>query len=59
MVNGGLTMEEINNKPIFFGFDGVVVFIGAHSGVTTQITKKVALFILVVHYVAHRTNLVM
>jgi len=28
MVNGGLTMEEINNKLIFLGFDGVVVFIG-------------------------------
>jgi len=57
MVNGHLTMEEINNKLIFLGFDGVVVFIGVHSGVTTQITKKAALFMLVVHYVAHWTNL--
>jgi hypothetical protein len=58
MVNGALTMEEINNKLIFFGFDGVVVFMGVHSGVTMQITKKAAPFMLVVHYVAHRTNLV-
>ncbi len=50
-------MEEINNKLIFLGFDGVVVFIGVHNGVTMQITKKVALFMLVVHYVAHWTNL--
>jgi hypothetical protein len=33
-------MEEINNTLIFFGFDGVVVFIGVHSGLTTQITKR-------------------
>jgi hypothetical protein len=49
MVNGGLTMENIINKLISFGFDGVVVFIGVHNGVTTQITKKAPLFMLVVH----------
>ncbi len=50
MVNGGLTMEDISNKLISFGSDGVVVFIGVHSGVTTQITKKATLFMLVVHW---------
>ncbi len=40
MVNGGLTMEEISNKLIPFGSNGVVVFIGAHNGVTTQIAKR-------------------
>jgi len=52
-------MEEINNKLIFFGFDGVVVFTNVHSGVTTQFTKRAAPFMLVVHYVAHWTNLAM
>jgi hypothetical protein len=40
MVNGGLTMEEINNKLIFLGFDGVVVFIGVNNGVTMQINHQ-------------------
>jgi hypothetical protein len=43
-------MEDISNKLISFGSDGVVVFIGVHSGVTTQITKKATLFMLVVHW---------
>jgi hypothetical protein len=43
----------MNNKLICFGFDGVDVLIGVHNGVTTQITKNVTPFMLVVHYVAH------
>jgi uncharacterized protein related to proFAR isomerase len=35
MVNGGLTMEEINNKLISFGSNGVVMFTCFHNGVTT------------------------
>jgi hypothetical protein len=57
MVNGGLTMEELNNNLIFFGFEGVV-FSGVHSCVTMQITKKATPFMLIVHYVSHWTNLV-
>jgi thiamine biosynthesis protein ThiC len=49
MVNGGLTVEKIINKLISFGSDGVV-FISIHNGVTTQITKKAAPFMLVVHW---------
>ncbi len=50
---------EVSKKLISFGSDGVTVFIGVHIGVTTQICKKVAPFMLVVHYVAHQTNMVM
>jgi hypothetical protein len=53
MVNGGLTMEELNNKMIFFGFEGVVVFLGVHSVVTMQITKKTTPFMFIIDYVAH------
>jgi hypothetical protein len=59
MVNGGLTMEEINNKLISFGFNGVVVFTCVHNGVITQITKKATPFMLDVHCVAHWTYLIM
>jgi hypothetical protein len=57
MVNWGLTMDNIINKLISFGFDGVVVFIGVHNGVTTQITKKVAPFHACCPLVAHQTDL--
>jgi hypothetical protein len=33
-------MGEINNKLIYFGSNGVVIFIGVHSDVTTKICKK-------------------
>jgi hypothetical protein len=56
MANGGLMMEEINKKLIFFGYDEVAMFIGVHIGVATQITRKVAPFMFVVHCVAHKTT---
>jgi len=58
MVNGGLTMEEFSNKLTSLVLMGVVVFTNVHSGVTTQFTKKAAPFMLTIHCVAHRTNLV-
>jgi hypothetical protein len=50
---------EVSKKLISFSFDGVTIFIGVHIGVTTQICEKVAPFMLIVHYVAHQTNMVM
>jgi len=47
LVYGGLIMEDINIKLISFVCDGVVMFVGVHSGVTTQIYKRVAPFMLV------------
>lgn len=34
MVYEGFTMYEINSKLICFGYDGVVIFIDVHSGVS-------------------------
>ncbi len=59
LVHGGLILQEINDKQIYCGSYGVVVFINVHSGMTTQIYKKVIPFMLVVHYIAHWTNLIM
>ncbi len=56
MANGGLAMEEISNKLISFGYDGVALFIGVHIGVTTQITTKATPFMLIIHCVAHQTT---
>ncbi len=47
LVYGGLIIEDISSKLISFGCDGVRMFIGVHSGVTTQIYKRVAPFMLV------------
>jgi hypothetical protein len=51
-------MEEISYKLIYFGSNGVVVFISVHSGVTTQIYKRATPFMFFIHCVAHWTNLI-
>ncbi len=58
-IYGDLTMRKVSNKFYFFGFNGVVVFIGVRSGVTTQIYKRLLPFMLAIHCVMHCTNLVM
>ncbi len=55
MEYGGLTSDQIGNKLICFGLDGVVMFTGLQTGVATQFKSKVASFVIVVHYMAHRT----
>ncbi len=40
LVYGGLIVQEINDKLIYCGSYGVIVFINVHSGMTTQIYKK-------------------
>jgi hypothetical protein len=54
----GLIVEDIHHKLICFEFDAIVVFIGVHSGVTTQIYQKAIPFMLVIHFLTHWTNLV-
>jgi len=34
LIYGGLTMKEINGKPIWFGFYGITMFTSVHSDVT-------------------------
>ncbi len=53
----GLIVEDINHKLICFAYV-IVVFIGVHNGVTTQIYQRAIPFMLVIHFVAHWTNLV-
>jgi hypothetical protein len=47
LVYGDLIMEDISNKLISFVCDGVLMFIGVHSGATTQIYKRIAPLMLV------------
>ncbi len=55
---GGLLEFELASKLISFGANGVSIFQGAKIGVTTQLKEKFSPYMLGVHCVAHRTNLV-
>lgn len=46
MCEGGLTKSEIASKLVCFGSDGVSTFQGARNGVTAQIRRKWAPFLL-------------
>jgi hypothetical protein len=50
-----LTSNQIGNKLICFGLDGIVMFTWLQTGVAFQFKSKVAPFVIVVHYMAHRT----
>jgi hypothetical protein len=56
LVYGDLIMEDISSKLISFVCDGVLMFIGVHSGVTTQIYKRIASLMLL-QCVAHWINM--
>jgi hypothetical protein len=56
--NGGLSEGDIAKKLIYFGLDGVTIFHGVKSGVTTQLMHKHAPFVNNVHYMPCHTNLV-
>jgi hypothetical protein len=58
-VYGDLTMQKVNNKFNFFGSNGVAMFMGACSGMTTHIYTRLLPFMLVIHCVMHWTKLVM
>ncbi len=55
---GGLLEFDLASKFINFGANGVLIFQGVKSGVTTQLKEKFAPYMLKVHCVAHQTNLV-
>jgi hypothetical protein len=55
---GGPLESNLVSKLISFGVDGVLIFQGAKSGVTTQLKKKFAPYMLGVHCVEHQANLV-
>jgi len=56
---GDLIVEHIASKLVCFSLDGVVVFIGVHIGVSTQLKSNSTHFLTLVHYMAHWTNLTM
>jgi hypothetical protein len=49
----GLPRDQIAQKPICFGADGVTVFQGTKNGVTKQIHDTYALHSIGVHCMAH------
>jgi len=55
--NGGLKKSNLVSKLISFGPNGVSIFQGEKSGVTTQLREKFAPYMLRVHCVAYWTNL--
>jgi hypothetical protein len=56
---GGLIIEQIASKLVYFCLNGVVVFIGVHTSVFIQLKSNSAPFLTLVHYMAHWTNLTM
>ncbi len=55
---GGLTNFDMASKWICLGCDNDYVFQGIWFGVITQTKEQTTPFLIGVHYVAHRTNLV-
>ncbi len=58
MIGGGVPKDQIAQKLICFGANGVNVFQGTKSDVTKQIKDNYALHYIGVHCMAHCTNLV-
>ena len=56
---GGLTLEQIREKLLCFGADGATVFHGVSGGVTVQLQREFAPFLIGVHCGNHKTNLAM
>jgi hypothetical protein len=56
--HGGLSERQIAEKLVCFGANGVSTFQGSRNGVTVQLQKSKAPYLFGVHYMAHRTNLV-
>jgi uncharacterized protein related to proFAR isomerase len=48
----GLTIEQIVNKVVYFGSNGVLVFTIVHMGVVIQLKSKVAPFFSIMHCMA-------
>jgi hypothetical protein len=55
---GAMSGEDIRAKLLCFGADGASVFQGTRNGVTSQLTREFAPFLLGIHCCGHRLNLV-
>ena len=49
--------EETQAKLLYFGADGTSVFQGNRNGITIQLVRKFAPFLLGIHCCGHRLNL--
>jgi hypothetical protein len=58
MIGGGVPKDQIAQKLIYFGVDGVNVCQGTKNGVAKQINDNYAPHYIGVHCMAHCTNLV-
>jgi hypothetical protein len=56
---GGLFEGDLAAKLVSFGADGVIVCQGLKTRVIVQLIKKHGPFVIGIHYMAHRCNLVM
>jgi hypothetical protein len=56
---GGFSKEDLATKLVSFDVNGVTVFHGLKIGVTMQFIEQHAPFVIGIHYMAHRCNLVM
>ena len=56
--NGGLSREDIHAKLLYFGAVGASVFQGNCNGVTVQLVREFAPYLLGIYYCGHRLNLV-
>ncbi len=59
LISGGLPWNQIAQKFVCFGVDGINVSLGTKIAVTKQIHDKYASNYLKIFYVAHHTNLIM
>jgi len=55
---GGLIKKETTKRLICFGVDGAYFFQGCCIGMTFQLKEKYVPYMMGLHYMAHRTNLV-
>ncbi len=55
---GDLTQESVASKLITFGANGVSFFQGVITSVIVQLKDQTTPFMTSVHYMSHRTNLV-
>lgn len=57
MEYGDLIMDQIGNKFIYFGVNGVAMFTSLQTSVTIQLRTRSTPFFIPVHYMAHQINL--
>ncbi len=58
MTQGNLKQEDLTSKLVCFGANGFSIFQGLKLGLTIQIQRQYAPFVVNVHCMAHWTNLV-